>query len=108
LRQEEHHEQIEFHRRNKRDAVRQITKRGYPASEVSQRLGVHQHSLYESKKKFAASNAKGNAKRVHRIMGNHAMLLEKHTAFRKGRLHDGKVMAICSSRSSTRGMNVVR
>jgi transposase len=60
LRQEEHHEQIEFQRRFKRDAVRQITERGYPVAEVSQRLGVSQHSLYEWKKKFAASNAKGN------------------------------------------------
>lgn len=44
----------------KRDAVRQITERGYPVAEVSQRLGVSQHSLYEWAKKFAASNAKGN------------------------------------------------
>jgi transposase len=36
----------------KRDAVRQITERGYPVAEVSQRLGVSQHSLYEWKKKF--------------------------------------------------------
>lgn len=35
----------------KRDAVRQITERGYPVGEVSQRLGVSQHSLYEWKKK---------------------------------------------------------
>jgi transposase len=30
----------------KRDAVAQITERGYPVSEVSQRLGVGPHSLY--------------------------------------------------------------
>jgi transposase InsO family protein len=30
-------------------------------------------------------------------MGNHAMLLEKHTAVRKGRLHDGKVMVMRSN-----------
>ncbi|MCF1463595.1 transposase [Agrobacterium vitis] len=35
-------------------AVRQITERGYPVSEVSQRLGVSQHSLYEWKKKFSS------------------------------------------------------
>ena len=46
----------------KRDAVRQITERGYPVAEVSQRLGVSQHSLYEWKKKFAASNAESNDK----------------------------------------------
>jgi len=37
----------------KRDAVRQITERGYPVAEVSKRLGVSQHSLYEWKKKFS-------------------------------------------------------
>ncbi|MBG0511091.1 IS3 family transposase [Agrobacterium sp. MOPV5] len=40
----------------KRDAVRQITERGYPVAEVSQRLGVSQHSLYEWKKKFSSSS----------------------------------------------------
>lgn len=38
-----------------------------------------------------------NAKRVHRIMGNHAMLLEKHSAVRKGRIHDGNVMLMRSN-----------
>jgi transposase len=30
----------------KRDAVAQITERGYPVAEVSKRFGVSQHSLY--------------------------------------------------------------
>ena len=38
----------------KRDAVAQITERGYPVSEVSQRLGVSPHSLYAWRKKFSA------------------------------------------------------
>ena len=37
----------------KRDAVVQITERGYPVAEVSKRLGVSLHSLYAWKKKFA-------------------------------------------------------
>lgn len=37
----------------KRDAVAQIIERGYPVAEVSQRLGVSQHSLYAWKKKFS-------------------------------------------------------
>ena len=37
----------------KRDAVAQITERGYPVSEVSDRLGVSKHSLYAWKRKFA-------------------------------------------------------
>ena len=37
----------------KRDAVRQITERGYPVLEVSERLGVSMHSLYAWRKKFS-------------------------------------------------------
>ena len=37
----------------KRDAVAQITERGYRVAEVSQRLGVSQHSLYAWKRQFA-------------------------------------------------------
>ena len=37
----------------KRDAVAQITDRGYPVAEVSKRLGVSQHSLYAWKRKFS-------------------------------------------------------
>ncbi len=35
----------------KRDAVAQITERGYPVAEVSQRLGGSTHALYAWKKK---------------------------------------------------------
>ena len=44
----------------KRDAVRQITERGYPVSEVSQRLGVSAHSLYEWRKKYVGVVDKSN------------------------------------------------
>ncbi|WP_210321345.1 IS3 family transposase [Devosia beringensis] len=44
----------------KRDAVRQITERGYPVSEVSQRLGVSAHSLYEWRKKYSGAIDKGD------------------------------------------------
>jgi transposase len=37
----------------KRDAVQQITVRGYPVREVSRRLGVSSHSLYKWLKLFA-------------------------------------------------------
>ena len=37
----------------KRDAVAQITERGYPLAEVSRRLGVSQHSLYAWKRQLA-------------------------------------------------------
>lgn len=41
----------------KRDAVAQITERGYPVAEVAQRLGVSQHSLYAWKRKFAKASS---------------------------------------------------
>lgn len=37
----------------KRDAAAQITERGYPVREVSDRLGVRKHALYAWKRKFA-------------------------------------------------------
>ena len=45
----------------KRDAVHQITVRGYPVREVSGRLGVSTHSLYKWMKHFAepASQSSG-------------------------------------------------
>lgn len=36
----------------KRDAVAQVAERGYPEAEVSQRLGVSQHSLYAWKRQL--------------------------------------------------------
>ncbi len=41
----------------KRNAVAQITERGYPVSEVSQRLGVSAHSLYPWKRKFERASS---------------------------------------------------
>ncbi len=42
----------------KRDAVHQITVRGYPIREVSRRLGVSTHSLYKWLKLFAEPSSK--------------------------------------------------
>src|SRR5687768_4274647 len=38
-----------------------------------------------------------NRKRVHRIMHRHSLLLERCTGRREGRVHDGKVMVMCSN-----------
>jgi transposase len=69
----------------KRDAVRQITERGYSVAQVSQRLGVSQHSLYEWKKKFAASNAKGNdeAEEIRRLKKELARVTEERDILKK-------------------------
>jgi len=50
----------------KRDAVYQITVRGYPVREVSQRLGVSTHSLYVWIKKFSAPSP-GAAEEDHAV-----------------------------------------
>ena len=42
----------------KRDAVHQITVRGYPVREVSRRLGVSTHSLYKWMKLFGESSCR--------------------------------------------------
>ena len=43
---------LNFSEAFKRDAVAQITERGYPVAEVSQRLGVSAHSLYAWKRQL--------------------------------------------------------
>ncbi|KHK90889.1 hypothetical protein LK12_07965 [Novosphingobium malaysiense] len=37
----------------KRDAEAQITERGYPVAEISERFGLSQHSLYAWKRQLA-------------------------------------------------------
>ncbi len=49
----------------KRDAVTQITERGYPVSGVSKRLGVSAHSLHARKKKLSKPTEIGGAKFDH-------------------------------------------
>ncbi len=69
----------------KRDAVRQITERGYPVAEVSQRLWVSQHSLYEWKKKFGTSNGKASdeADEVRRLKKELARVTEERDILKK-------------------------
>jgi transposase len=51
----------------KRDAVLQITERGYPVAEVSKRLGVSPHSLYEWKKQFSQPSDAGGGEQAAEI-----------------------------------------
>jgi len=53
----------------KRDAVAQITERGYPVAEVSERLGVSPHSLYQWKRKFAKTLGSGGDDKDAEIRG---------------------------------------
>lgn len=45
----------------KRDAVQQITVRGYPVREVARRLGVSSHSLYKWLKLFGEPRFRSDA-----------------------------------------------
>ena len=69
----------------KRDAVREITERGYPVAGVSQRLGVSQHSLYEWKKKFGISNGKTSdeADEIRRLKKELARVTEERDILKK-------------------------
>jgi transposase len=68
----------------KRDAVAQITERGYPVSEVSKRLGVSQHSLYEWKKKFAQSaGGDGKDAEIRRLKRELARVTEERDILKK-------------------------
>ena len=71
----------------KRDAVRQMTERGYPVAEVSQRLGVSQHSLYEWRKKFAqcpaSSGEDGHSAENRRLKRELARVTEERDILKK-------------------------
>jgi len=70
----------------KRDAVRQITERGYPVSEVSQRLGVSTHSLHAWKRKFSqtpGSGAEGQAAEIRRLKKELTRVTEERDILKK-------------------------
>lgn len=69
----------------KRDAVAQITERGYPVKEVSERLGVSQHSLYAWKRKFspAASGEAEKEAEIRRLKRGLARVAEERDILKK-------------------------
>lgn len=71
----------------KRDAVAQITERGYPIKEVSERLGVSLHSLYAWKRKFAkaATGETDKDVEVRRLMRELARVSERAGHSKEGR-----------------------
>ena len=78
----------------KRDAVAQITERGYPVAEVSQRLGVSQHSLYEWRKKFskpaAGSGEDDQAAEIRRLKRELAHVTEERDILKKAAAYFAK------------------
>lgn len=70
----------------KRDAVFQITERGYPVTEVSKRLGMSQHSLYAWKKKFSKASGSDDddqAAEVRRLKRELARVTEERDILKK-------------------------
>jgi len=70
----------------KRDAVHQITERGYPVAEVSQRLGVSPHSLYAWKKKLSKTSVAGGdeqAAEIRRLKRELARVTEERDILKK-------------------------
>ena len=70
----------------KRDAVLQITERGYPVAEVSGRLGVSPHSLYAWKKKFSKPTKSGGedqAAEIRRLKRELARVTEERDILKK-------------------------
>lgn len=75
----------------KRDAVAQITERGYPVAEVSKRLGVSQHSLYAWKRKFSqpSDDADKNAE-IQRLKRELARVTEERDILKKATAYFAK------------------
>ena len=69
----------------KRDAVAQITERGYPVREVSERLGVSPYSLYAWKKKFAKASSGDGEKdtEIRRLKRELARAVEERDILKK-------------------------
>ncbi len=62
----------------------QITERGYPVAEVSQRLGVSQHSLYAWKRKFSRpSGGSDRDAEIRRLKGELARVTEERDILKK-------------------------
>lgn len=77
----------------KRDAVAQITERGYPVAEVSQRLGVSQHSLYAWKRQLARQ-VSGDASKdaeIRQLKRELARVTEERDILKNGRGFDQPV-----------------
>jgi transposase len=76
----------------KRDAVRQITERGYLVAEVSKRLGVSAHSLYGWRKKYASDVSKGGdqADEIRQLKRELARVTEERDILKKAAAYFAK------------------
>lgn len=77
------------------EAVKQITERRYPVSEVSSRLGVSQHSLYEWIKKYSQPEsvrieAQGQQAEVRRLKAELKRVTEERDILKKAAAYFAK------------------
>ena len=81
----------------KRDAVAQITERGYPVAEVSKRLGVSQHSLYAWRRKFSkpsVSTDDDQAAEIRRLKKELARVTEERDILKNRRRAMARLCAV--------------
>lgn len=76
----------------KRDAVAQITQRGYPVAEVSRRLGVSTHSLYAWKKQYGSARSADDSKdaEIRRLKRELARVSEERDILKKAAAYFAK------------------
>jgi transposase len=77
----------------KRDALAQITERGYPVAEVPKWLGVSQHSLYQWKKTFAKTDGLASDEReaaIRRLKRELARVTEERDILKKATAYFAK------------------
>ncbi len=95
----------------KRDAVAQITERGYPVAEISKRLGVSTHSLYAWKKKISRSPdpVEGNrAAEIRRLKQELARVTEERDILKKETAYFAKDAPLEDANIVCRAMSEVR
>lgn len=95
----------------KRDAVAQISERGYPVKEVLERLGVSPHSLYAWKRKFGKASS-GEAEKdveIRRLKRELARATEERDILKKSdRVFRQRCKVSCAFVAEHRGQFSVR
>jgi len=78
----------------KREAVFQITERGYPVAEVAARLGISKYSLYEWRKRYgkpaAAVRDEDHAAEVRRLKRELQRVTEERDILKKAAAYFAK------------------
>jgi len=77
------------------EAVKQITERGYPVSEVARRLGVTTHSLYAWIKKYGhgpdhAAKVEGQSSEIRRLKAELKRVTEERDILKKATAYFAK------------------